>query len=176
MGTTSRNLRYPEGTAIGNQMHTRIKELADDTTTQLNALKIEIVGRQNVQQAHGGGAFSNSGTDFAYGTQTLTIPTGTEIIDVFAHVNASSTANAAAYHYLQARTAGGSWFNLDSHRAHNNVAPYTDVGATMFGSTSPSELGNPASFQIRMVINVDAGGSALTLGPTHFNATYKRVN
>lgn len=176
MGTTSRNLRYPEGTALGNQMHTRIKELADDTTTQLNALKIEVLGRQNIQQAHSGGTFSNSGTDFPYGLQTLTIPTGTEIIDLFAHVNASATANAAAYHYLQVRTASGSWFNLDAHRAHNNVAAYTDVGATMFGTTSPSELGNPTTFQVRMVINVDVGGAALTLGPTHYNAVYKRVN
>ena len=35
MGTTSKGLRYPEGTVLGNTLHTRIKELADDTNTQL---------------------------------------------------------------------------------------------------------------------------------------------
>ena len=35
MGTTSKGLRYPEGTVLGNTLHTRIKELADDTNAQL---------------------------------------------------------------------------------------------------------------------------------------------
>lgn len=36
MGTTAnRGLRYPEGTTPGNQMHTRIKELAEDVDSKL---------------------------------------------------------------------------------------------------------------------------------------------
>ena len=35
MGTTSKGLRYPEATVLGNTLHTRIKELADDMNTQL---------------------------------------------------------------------------------------------------------------------------------------------
>lgn len=35
MGTTSKGLRYPEGTVLGNTLHTRIKELADDADAAL---------------------------------------------------------------------------------------------------------------------------------------------
>lgn len=35
MGTTTKGLRYPEANVLGNTLHTRIKELAEDTNTQL---------------------------------------------------------------------------------------------------------------------------------------------
>lgn len=37
MGTTSKGLRYPEGTVLANTLHTRIKELADDANTQMTS-------------------------------------------------------------------------------------------------------------------------------------------
>lgn len=35
MGTTTKGLRYPEATVLGNTLHTRIKELAEDTNAAL---------------------------------------------------------------------------------------------------------------------------------------------
>lgn len=176
MGTTTRSLRYPEATVLANTLHTQIKNLADDVTTQLNAVKVEIVGRELVQQLHGGGTFSNSGSDFPFGLYTLTIPSGTEIIDLFASGNASAAANGACYWYLQCRPASGLWFNVDSSRCHNNAVPATNLSPQLWGSTTPAELGSPATFQVRLVVNVDAGGSAVSAGPFHLNAVYKRVN
>lgn len=174
--TANRGLRYPEGTAIGNTMHTRIKELAEDVDSQFQAVKVEVIGRQFHQQAHAGGQFTNSGSDFAFGQQTISIPTGTEIIEIHAGNHGSSSANAAAYFYLQVMNNAGTWISIATSRVHNNAVPATGLGACLTSTVGMNELGPVSSSQVRLIINVDASGSAIYLGPTHYTLVYKRVN
>lgn len=59
MGTTSkRGLRYPDATTLANTLHTRIKELADDT--ELNLDYVSMGGVQKVENLAG---FSESGNN-----------------------------------------------------------------------------------------------------------------
>lgn len=133
MGTTSKGLRYPEATVLGNTLHTRIKELADDMNTQLvsrdtrfdgldtktNATNTLLNARGLPISRHSG--FGATGTNLPndaiartthYMMNLVTVPSGARTAVVSMHLPAHCVTNAQCHWNPLASFGGSGWMSM----------------------------------------------------------------
>lgn len=137
MGTTSLGLRYPEATGLANQLHTRIKELADDTNAYLVSHDVRGVPISRI-----GGTIAKltdvPDNDGIYNIQVAnnlaTIPATAVSALLQMQIAGRCEGNAQCHWYPQySLNAGGSWNNfghMGFYTSHNNNNPAVDMGVS----------------------------------------------
>ena len=178
MGTTAtRGLPYPEGTVSSNTLHTQIKNLADAVDAQFGVVKDTVLGRNQAIGVVSGGTYVNTGSNVTVATYNAgTIPAGTETIDISTMMHAAAVGNGACYWYVDVATAAGGWFRIGQQRCHNNTVTQVPLSLSIVGGVSTAELGSVSALNVRVIVNVDSGGTSLSTGPLNINTVYKGVN
>lgn len=155
MGTTSKGLRYPEANVLGNTLHTRIKELADDTNAALVSRDTRFDGldtktdNTNADLAlrgmpiarYGGtkAATSNIPNDAVARTiwdvySLATVPSNARTAQVSISCSTQCMTNAQNWFLPMFSTNNGatSWMYLfgdSAYKAHHNIAnTYLNMG------------------------------------------------
>jgi hypothetical protein len=156
MGTTTKGLRYPESNVLGNTLHTRIKELADDTNRELvsrdtrldgldtktNNTNADLALRGMPIARYGGTtpAASNMPNDSAvrtiwsaYGIAYVPANARTVMVSISCFTqNAYNAQNWFKPMFSGINGAGGDWMSLfpsvDYANVHNNGQVFLNMG------------------------------------------------
>jgi hypothetical protein len=156
MGTTSKGLRYPEGTVLGNTLHTRIKELADDTNaalvsrdarldgldTKTNATNADLALRGMPISRYGGTINPASNIPNDSGVRTIWslysfayVPANCRTVQVSLSANAQCVTNAQVHWkpmFSGINGAGGDWQmmfpSVDYVNVHNGGNTVLNMG------------------------------------------------
>lgn len=156
MGVTSKGLRFPEATVLGNTLHTRIKELADDANsllvaqdnrfnaldTKTNNTNSDLALRGLPIARYGGSKAANTNLpndDIArtiwdvYGLAY--VPSNARTVQVSINCNTQCATNAQSWYkpmFSPINGAGGDWHsffsNVDYANHHNNTNLYLNMG------------------------------------------------
>lgn len=143
MGTTSKGLRYPEGTVLANTLHTHIKNLADDVNPFMAAHDIRGVPISR----HGGasGRIQNTPNDNVARTvhqvqNFAVVPAGAVTAHVSMSVAAQCAANAQVWWrpmFSPVNGVGGVWWDLYISggyvNSHNQSQPVLNMGFGVSG-------------------------------------------
>lgn len=154
MGTTTKGLRYPEATVLGNTLHTRIKELADDMNTQLvsrdtrfdgldtktNATNADLALRGMPIARYGGTKAANSNIPNDSAVRTIwdlyslaTVPSNARTVQVSISCFTHCVVNAQNWFKpMFSGNNGGTWLSLfasvDYANCHNNANASLNMG------------------------------------------------
>lgn len=151
MGTTSKGLRYPEPSVLGNTLHTRIKELAEDANGVLVTDTARIAALENTVNIRGlpitrHGSHLPTSTNLpnndAWQTTHLVqnivvIPATAVTVHVSMKVSAHCVVNAQAHWDPQISLNNGSvsWLKLapSNLTSHNQAQPALNMGFAVSG-------------------------------------------
>lgn len=154
MGTTTKGLRYPEATVLGNTLHTRIKELADDANsalvsrdsrfdaldTKTNATNADLALRGMPISRHGGTKAPNSNIPNDSVPRTIwdvysltTVPSNARTVHVSISCYTHVVANAQNWFKpMFSGNNGGTWESffqsVDYANCHNNANAALNLG------------------------------------------------
>jgi hypothetical protein len=154
MGTTSKGLRYPEATVLGNTLHTRIKELADDMNSQLvsrdtrfdgldtktNATNADLALRGMPISRYGGTKTPNTNIPNDSVPRTIwdvyslaTVPSNARTVQVSISCFTHCVANAQNWFLpMFSGNNGSTWEslfgNLQYYACHNNANTSLNMG------------------------------------------------
>lgn len=144
MGTTSRGLRYPEGTVLANTLHTQIKNLADDINPIL--LEHDIRGLPLTRYGGASPRLTQSPNDNVERTihivqNIAAIPSNAVTAHVSMSVGAQAAANAQCWWKpMFSGNNGSTWFFLYNVTAgngyvnsHNQSQPAINLGFAVSG-------------------------------------------
>ena len=155
MGTTTKGLRYPEANVLGNTLHTRVKELADDTNaafvsrdtrfdnldTKTNATNADLALRGMPIARLGGTKAPNSNMPNDSAERTIwdvysltTVPSNARTVMVSINCNTHCVTNAQNWFkpmFSGINGVGGDWVNLfggTTVNVHNNGNTSLNMG------------------------------------------------
>lgn len=184
MGTTTKGLRYPEATTLGNTLHTRIKELADDANTQLtsrdtrldgldtktNTTNATVLNRGLILSRHGSSlaAVTNvPNNDAAYTTHSLspamTVPAGARTALVSMGLAAHCVTNAQVHWQPGISTPAlggvGLFASISYIAVHNQANTQMNMG---FHASSLIDMRSSVGQNLSLFVNAynDSGSGA----------------
>lgn len=197
MGTTSKGLRYPEATVLGNTLHTRIKELADDMNTQLvsrdtrfdgldsktNTTNATLATRGLPISRHSGYRAAdtnlpNNSTAYTthFATNLVTVPANSRTAVVSMHMPAHCVANAQCHWNPLVSFGASGWMSMFGSgyvTVHNQGQPAINMGFAVSSVFDVrSRIGT--NFGIAMDAHNDASSGAwIHLGYIKWSLTFQ---
>lgn len=197
MGTTSKGFRYPEGVVVGNTIHTKIKELAQDIDssltsrdTRLNGLDTKTDNTNNTLNVRGlpvsrhagyGVAAANlPNNDAVYTVHSMTnlaiVPSGARTAIVSMHMPGHCVANAQAHWDPLASFGGSGWISMFASgyiSVHNQAQPAINMG---FSVTSAFDVRPHVGGYFGVALNAfnDTGSGAwVHVGYLNWSVTFQ---
>ena len=197
MGTTTKGLRYPEANVLGNTLHTRVRELAEDMNTQLSSRDTRFDGldtktnnTNTVLNARGlpiarysgygatGTNLPNSGVAYTthYMANLAIVPAGSRVAVVSMHMPAHNVANAQSWWNPLASFGGSGWMSMFASgyiAVHNQSNPAMNMG---FSVTSAFDVRSYIGtyFGVAMDAHNDPGSGAWThVGYLNWSVTFE---
>lgn len=197
MGVTSKGLRYPEGVVIGNTIHTKIKELAEDVDGALGTRDTRLDGldsKTNTTNStlalrglpisrHGGYTprITNlANNDANYTTHQVNnfavVPANARTVVVSMDVNSQCNANAQNHWSPLINFGLGwnwMWGSVEYAAVHNNNNTFLNMG---FSITSVYDVRSYIGANVSLAVNGrnDIGSGAwVDVGYLKWSATFQ---
>jgi hypothetical protein len=197
MGTTTKGLRYPEANVLGNTLHTRIKELADDMNaalvsrdtrfdgldTKTNTTNTVLAARGLPISRHNGWVATSTNlpnNSSVYTTHLVSnpmiVPTGARVAVVSMQCNSRCETNAQM-HWQPCVNFNAGWIGLWGNTAyasvHNQGQPALNMG---FAVTAAFDVRDRVGQYTSLAVNAhnDTGSGAwIHIGYMSWSVTFE---